>query len=68
MLRYIPWVTLVLGLWLIAAPYLFGFATLTPALANSVVVGLILAIGSCLCLYYQYRGAEAGRQPSHQRA
>lgn len=68
MLRYFNWVTLVLGLWLIATPYVYGFTAMVGATVNSVVAGLIQVIVSCFGLYYQYRGAGAGQQPSPQRA
>jgi hypothetical protein len=68
MLRYIPWGALVLGLWLIAAPYVLGFAAVSTALVNSLAVGAILTIASCICLYYLYVGAGAGQQTSPQKA
>jgi hypothetical protein len=40
------WVTLVLGLCVIAAPWFFGFAAVTPALATFVVLGVVIALAS----------------------
>jgi len=38
------WVNLVCGLWLVAAPFLFGFPTGTAAMWNSIIVGIIVVI------------------------
>ncbi|MGE5339304.1 MAG: SPW repeat protein [Gemmatimonadota bacterium] len=38
------WVELVLGLWLIASPWLLRFSTLPDARANAVLAGLVTAI------------------------
>ncbi len=36
------WINILLGLWLVVSPFLFGFATIAPALWNSILVGLFL--------------------------
>jgi len=38
------WVNLVLGLWLIVAPFALGFRAETGATTNHIVVGLLIAI------------------------
>ncbi len=38
------WVELVLGLWLIASPWVLRFSTLPDAWANAVLAGLVIAI------------------------
>ena len=38
------WVNLVLGLWLIVAPFALGFRNETAASTNHIVVGLLIAI------------------------
>src|SRR5437868_4957995 len=38
------WVNLVLGLWLIVAPFALGFRAETAASTNHIVVGLLIAI------------------------
>ena len=40
------WVTLLVGLWLIAAPWVIGFTGLTYALATFVALGVIVALAS----------------------
>lgn len=37
------WVNLVLGLWVIAAPWILGFAAITAAMTAHVVLGLLIA-------------------------
>jgi hypothetical protein len=36
------WINLVLGVWLIFAPFILGFATLMPALWTHVILGLLI--------------------------
>ncbi len=36
------WINLALGVWLIIAPFILGFATLMPALWTHVVLGLLI--------------------------
>ncbi|MCS7100478.1 MAG: SPW repeat protein [Burkholderiaceae bacterium] len=38
------WANVVFGLWLIASPWILGFAGVTAALYNAVIVGLIVAV------------------------
>ncbi len=38
------WVELVLGLWLVASPWLLSFSAMREPRANAVIVGLIVAI------------------------
>lgn len=40
------WVTMILGLWLIVAPWIVGFASVGHALAAFVVLGVIVALAS----------------------
>lgn len=40
------WVTLLIGLWLIMAPWVVGFAVLTAAMATFVVLGIVVALSS----------------------
>jgi hypothetical protein len=36
------WVNVVLGIWLVVSPWILGFTTLTAALWNQVVVGIVV--------------------------
>ncbi len=38
------WASLVLGLWLLLSPWLLGYTSLTNALWNSVIVGILVAL------------------------
>lgn len=40
----LDWVNVVLGLWLIASPFILGFSGLAFAMWNSIIVGLVVAI------------------------
>jgi cation transport ATPase len=53
--KWEEWTNLVLGLWLIASPWVLGFHTYTVAAANMVIVGLVIAV---------FSGAALGRRHS----
>jgi hypothetical protein len=36
------WVSLILGAWLIISPFVLGFSDITPALWNTVIMGLLV--------------------------
>jgi len=48
------WANLILGLWLIASPWILEFSTRTIATANMVVVGLVITVLSGTALARQY--------------
>jgi hypothetical protein len=48
------WANLILGLWLIASPWLLGFYTQTLATGNMVIVGLVVAVVSGTALVRQH--------------
>ena len=41
--RTLDWVIAVLGLWLIAAPFVLGYSDLTIAMWNAIIVGVVVA-------------------------
>jgi hypothetical protein len=45
-MRSIPWITLVVGLWLLAAPFVVGYWDTFPATANDVALGVLIAAAS----------------------
>ncbi|MCL6450535.1 MAG: SPW repeat protein [Acetobacteraceae bacterium] len=49
------WIPMVLGLWLIAAPFVLGYSRLTTALWNDVIVGIVVAATSWLALMERRR-------------
>jgi SPW repeat-containing protein len=46
MTRYIPWLVELVAIWLIAAPFVLGYANTDVAMRNDVGVGLVLFIGA----------------------
>ena len=48
------WTNLILGLWLIASPWVLGFSMETLATTNMVIVGLVIAALSGVALARQY--------------
>jgi hypothetical protein len=48
------WVEMFLGLWLIVAPWVVGFAGITAAVATFVVLGVIVALASISELWQVY--------------
>jgi len=42
--RGLDWVNTVIGLWLIAAPFILNYTRLTPALWNDIIVGIITVV------------------------
>ena len=43
MTRYIPWLVELVAIWLIAAPFVLGYANTDVAMRNDVGVGLVLS-------------------------
>jgi hypothetical protein len=58
-------VNVVLGLWTIASPWIFGYATGQPGMWNSVVVGIVVAI---LALWSANATVSRDRQDSRLSA
>ena len=46
MMRWISWITFVVGLWLIAAPFALGYSGTFQATGSDVIVGLLIAASS----------------------
>ena len=44
--RGLDWLNAVVGLWLIAAPFVLGYTGIASALWNDVIVGLIVAVAA----------------------
>jgi hypothetical protein len=56
---------LVLGLWLLASPYVLGFTDMPQAYWNALVVGIISTLSAVVGLYYD-RGEVVGKPMMHQ--
>ena len=58
------WISFAIGLWLVAAPFVFGFATGSLAMWNSVVIGLFIA-GDALWSVFYNTHQHGGHHPTH---
>jgi hypothetical protein len=58
------WISFAIGLWLIAAPFLFGFATGGLGMWNSIIIGLFIA-GDALWGVVSNARKPSGHHPSH---
>lgn len=45
-MKYMPWVLAVIAIWLIAAPFVLGYAESAPAMRNDVGVGIVVLVGA----------------------
>ena len=45
------WTNLILGLWLLASPWLLGFSTSTALMWNAVIIGTLVAVFAGWALY-----------------
>ncbi len=43
-MKYLSWVQLVLGLWVLVSPWLLGFSAISTALWSNIIVGALVAI------------------------
>lgn len=51
----LPWISLILGAWLIISPWLLDFSGDRPATLNAVVVGIIMVIVGLYGAYFVRR-------------
>jgi hypothetical protein len=42
--KILDWINVVLGVWLVIAPFLLGYRTITAALWNDIIVGVIVVV------------------------
>ncbi len=54
-MSYLPWVSFILGLWLMIAPYALKYATSFWALWNSMVIGGLIAVVGLLTVRHEVR-------------
>ncbi|MBI2952860.1 MAG: SPW repeat protein [Chloroflexi bacterium] len=52
---YLPWVSVILGIWLIIAPWVLRYSGDQPATWNSVIVGIIMLLVGLYVGYYSRR-------------
>lgn len=43
-MKQLAWVNVVLGVWLIVAPYVLSYSTTSTALWNDIIIGVLVAI------------------------
>jgi len=60
---WLMWLNVILGLWLIVAPFVLNFSANTSAMVSSVVAGALVAIISVIALV-----VEPGRTSATARA
>jgi hypothetical protein len=46
-MRWISWITFVVGVWVSAAPFALGYSGMFQATASDVIVGILIAASSC---------------------
>jgi hypothetical protein len=45
-MKYLPWTLAIVASWLIAAPFVLGYAKTEPAMYNDVGIGVVLLVGT----------------------
>ncbi len=54
-MKYLPWILAVVGSWLIAAPFLLGYASTVVAKNNDVGVGVVMVLGALIWGFSELR-------------
>lgn len=60
MLKYMPWLLALIAIWLIAAPFLLGYAETEFAMRNDVGVGTVMLLGALAWGVSEWRGHGLG--------
>ena len=60
MTRYIPWLVALIAIWLIAAPFVLGYANIDVAMRNDVGVGVVMFIGALAWWVSEWRAHGLG--------
>jgi hypothetical protein len=60
MTRYIPWLVELVAIWLIAAPFVLGYANTDAAMRNDVGVGLVMLISGLVWWLSDWRAHGVG--------
>jgi hypothetical protein len=45
-MAYTPWISFILGLWLIISPFVLRYSDVRPAMWNEIIVGLLVMVFS----------------------
>lgn len=54
-MKYLPWVLAIVGGWLIAAPFLLGYAGTEAAKINDVGIGVVMVLGALVWGFFGLR-------------
>lgn len=66
-MKYLPWILAIVAIWLIAAPFVLGYANTEPALHNDVGVGVAILLGALFWGLSELRGHGIGTGMQTQR-
>lgn len=68
MMKYLPWILAVVGSWLIAAPFLLGYAGTEIAKNNDIGVGVIMVVGALIWGFSELRhhGSSVDMHTQHR--
>lgn len=55
-MKYMPWILAAIASWLIAAPFLLGYAETETAMRNDVGVGAVILLGALIWGVAEMRG------------
>ena len=62
-MKYLPWVLAIVGGWLIAAPFLLGYAGIETANIDDVGIGVVMVLDTVVWGFFglRYHGLSADR-------
>lgn len=66
-MTYLPWLLSFVAVWLIAAPFLLGYADTTVAMQNDIAVGAVMLIAGFIGVYQALRDRGWGAQAQPER-
>ncbi len=65
---YMPWIFAIIALWLIAAPFVLGYADTPIAMNNDIAVGAVMFLGAVMWGFWEARhhGFGTNLQTQHR--
>jgi hypothetical protein len=66
-MKYLPWLLAVVAIWLIAAPFMLGYAETSPAMHNDVGVGVAMLLGALFWGFSEWREHGVNKDMQAQR-
>jgi sulfite exporter TauE/SafE len=61
MTSWASWVNLILGLWMVVAPYVLTYSDITNALWNNIVLGIAVAILAAWSIFFTHQAQSMPR-------